>query len=331
VPAVLLSAGALVAVCALGAFLFASFTRDDMPEDGVLVRFSADGASEWYEIRGGSLMPLQYPVASGDASSVSVIESAAAPDGGVYVIGRSIPSEASVFGIIGRDGSFSLLRGGETLKSGLVSGPGGTAVFSETLPPPREPPAEDSFASDEDDTEEAETPPEGTLLTYRRGVDPAPASEPVATPAKRTLMLYDPASETAFLPIGEGREPRFLQDGSLIALAPEGVVRIPRTGARIVLLPLSATGAPGSALSPDGRLLAVNDSGRVGFYALQSSDEAATFSFIGIAPSVGELRDGSFTDEGQYVALSAENAALYRLPTPPGPASLIMRLAVPGK
>ena len=137
-------------------------------------------------------------------------------------------------------------------------------------------------------------------------------------------MTNLPGRDHKIIDLGSGRSPHFLKDGFLIALAPEGLVRInPATLARTTLIARSGVEAR-SAISDDGTLAAIANVGSntIELYAL---DEAGNPTLFTVVPGVVPL-EAAFIGRTQLILMGAENILSYGIPAKPQP--LIVRGAI---
>ena len=332
----------IVLACLAAAFFFLSTMASDTLPPGTQVRFSSTGTSKLYELTHATLSHVISVPGFENALHVVTEALPTSPTHDTFVIARVAAAQGTAFGIIHADGSFTQLRAGGTEKSDLTAASDGRIFFSETLVPPQGTSSQAvgsvKNTSDVAITADAETASASTTLIYREGIDPAPSlfvgSTTIPTMFSRySIVAFDPTHPTdAFSYIGSGRDPHSVADGSVIALAPEGLVHInPTTGERRVLISRAGADAAGSTLSQDGsRVALVSSDGSISFYSIDLSQTSIPFAYLGLAPNVGSIADATFVTTTNFLVRHPDGTAvLYRMPTASHPvASVRMKLLV---
>jgi hypothetical protein len=278
-----------------------------LPPEGSVVSFVEGGILERYALEGNGLV-LKREAARNDG--IVVTESVASGKAGESVVLALVPGKPGVLaGVAAADGTILALVSGGTNKADLLVRSDGIAVFSSSpVPPPSAPvdTGDDTDAAGPDEVGSATGP----------GVPSAPVAAAPLSATYPQLVSVNTATR-AIRSLGLGYSPRLLADGMVVALAPEGIVKInPATGARTVVLPLTDTGAAFGALSPSGTIAAIPapDNVSVRFYRL-APDAAGTPEDLGYLERDGsDMRTGFADDTHVFIRISTRVARYYALP-----------------
>ncbi len=287
--------GAVIALLVAGEAYLMVASAAYIPAKKTRVEFSSSGIPSWYEISSSSrVTPIPGAALLGNGSLVVLEQKPAPVSGQIMVLARSGSDTNITAGITGVDLPFMPVATSTADKSGLAVY-GNVAVFSETAPLQE---ATSSIVMIE-----------GKEVEIRN----APSSPEVLTHTLYTLTLDKKVSPRS---LGNGRAAHFLENGSLIALASEGLVRIDtQTLKREVLLARGGADAAGSAISDEGAAVVFYDAVRktLTFYARESTDPLK-YSLRGVAAGVDAL-DTAFIGTSELLVLSPNNTAfIYPIP-----------------
>lgn len=299
---------ALVGILALGAVLYFGYqlygylrATSALPGGGQEVLFTESGIGERYVMRDNALAGVvPEPLAEG----VIVHESVASPlvPGERIVLVTAPGASGVIAGVLHEDGTITILVTGETAKSNLIVRDDGLAVF---VAGPPALPAALAFAS-----EGAEDGIEETFTAAGPAEEP-PAAEP---PAASELVAVD-LSARAIYALGAGHNPRFLEDGRVIALSAEGIVAVDTAlRTRTILLSAEGSATPAGGIAPGGDVVALAGPARnmLDFYDL-SSGVPSHLGFLEINEDASRV---AFTDEQHFfIRIGPEVARFYQIPT----------------
>lgn len=275
---------------------------DALPDEGSTVTFVEQGMPERYVFAENILTrSIDAPLANG----VVIHERVSSPvTSGEEVVLASVPDgQGLFFGTLATDGVLTLLVSGDTNKADLSVSTDGIAVFSASPSILLEEVPVSAPQEDDDD---------GIDETYT-ATEPAPAPAEIAPVGSDFPQLIAVNLTTkAITPLGLGYSPRLLQDGTIVAIAPEGVVKIdPRTKAREVILAHSVSELGGN-ISPSGMTAALpGPNATLEFYAL-----SGTPTYLGFLERDGGALQAAFLeDKYVFVRTGFQLARYYKVPT----------------
>lgn len=307
----------LIFLIVIGVILFFGYRSvaseritQNIPVVGTEVVFTEAGIGERFAFNGSTLAPVTKEER---ADGVVVQESKPLASGGQVVLATVPRVSGSVLGVIYEDGTFASLLADGTQKTDL-SVQNSLAVFSVIARPVV---WESPLESTPSDPALNEGESEGTAGHADGPVDLGIPFDTVSIP-KNALFAVDVGMlKPVAIALGVGKSPRFQKNGTLVALAPEGIVRInPKTSTREKILSyLGADDAVGG-ISSDGSvaILSAGTSPVLDIFDITSSAlhrgvVAPNVSFYGIA----------FTDDGRFFIRTGEKTVeLYRLPNAEG-------------
>jgi hypothetical protein len=286
-----------VAACVVG-LLFASSGSHPLPiigENGshpsseFAMRYG--GSTVWYSVRGNRVMAESGPSTGRDVP-LSVVE-ALSPHSGLYPVIALMPGtngQQPEVGIADTNGAFLALDASANPKEGLSSDGGTRIAYAAFAPAP------------------------GIAAGGPAALFAATAS---SSGSWQVRVVDLSAASPKPVSVGQGSDPRFLPDGSILALGSEGIVRIdPATRARTVVVP-HATGAVGSyAVSPDLSFAALSDlspaalgGASVTVYAISSDGQAAS---VGSVPEA--FYPIAFTSDNSLIGvnIASSTVSFYR-------------------
>lgn len=297
----------IVIVIVLGymAFQFFMFQRavGALPSEGSVVTFVELGAGESYTLNDNVLERMDSEP-RGDG--VVITERVSSPSGEAVLF--SIPGvQGMSMGILHPSQAISALVGDPTNKADLAVSANGIAVFSSSPAPLLE---EAAAPASEEEPAESSAPDEVGSASGPTNtnvvVDPA-----VGFPQLFAVNLATQAVSA----LGAGYAPRILADGSIVAIAPDGVVLInPSTYARTLLMERQMSAFPRAAISPSGTVVALpaSDGISIGFYQLAPGTTNPPKN-LGVLEWRGTV---SFADDEHFFVRSAlELARYYMVPT----------------
>lgn len=295
----------ILVVLALAYFALKLFSYqsviDALPDEGSTVTFVEAGMPERYVFAGNILTrDIDEPLTNG----VIVQERVPSPvSGSDEIVLASIPGSPGLFaGILSADGVLDLLVSGDTNKSDLSVSAEGIAVFSAS--PAFLVEEETALPSDEENDD-------GVNETYEAAAPAEVAEVPTPGSIFPQLIAVDVATR-AIMPLGLGYSPRILSDGMVLAIAPEGVVKInPRTNARELVVAYPVTELGGS-ISPSGMTAALpGPNATLEFYSL-----TGTPTYLGfLERETGSTQAAFLEDKYVFVRTGAAVARYYTVPT----------------
>lgn len=294
----------LVAAYFIYKALIFGIVSQDLPKEGDVIAFYEDGVSRRYTPEDNVLVRMAGEPRADGIAIYEQVDSPTNPAEKIVLAG--VPdTDGLTAGVIQADGTFAPLVAGDTDKAGLIVTPDGLAIFGATPAVPSSL-ATGLYTQSEGETDESLEETGSTEIPVYLDESQVPAT------AASKLIAVDVTTGTITL-FGQGRSPRLVEDGSIIALAPEGVVRInAKTGTRSVLLPAAGADANLSALSPSGKTAALvsGDGMRMDFFTINES--FAPLGFLEMRPVLGT----AFLDDRRILFHTAEDAAqVFKVPT----------------
>ncbi len=286
-------------------FLFNSVAAK-IPQEGTTVGFLKAGVTETYVMKNKVLVHELNALGDGVIIKESVQSPLSATD--KIVLATAPGYNGIIAGVLGADNVLHLLMTGGTNKAGLVARKDGVIVFAAS-PVITVASAESSGTNDAAVSSEPEEhgSADGPVVL---GTTTQKASKVANGP-----MLYSVNIKTKkILPLGEGRNPRLISDGSILALAPEGVVRIDPVARTRVLVLKSQGGNPEFGdLSPTGTKVALpGDGASFEFFTLSGSEP----QHIGFIDPKGRPTRLTFLNEERFfIDVDDVTVRLYDLPT----------------
>lgn len=285
-----------------------------LPKKGETVTFVESGIPERYAMSEGNL--LKRMTESYRQTNIVTYEHLASPFSEDERVALAIAPDikGTVLGIFKADDSLDILVSGETNKSDLLVTEGGIAVYSaqKIVDSPVVAPVPEVVGADRSEDTKIETGHAG------------PPANLVASAAKSgpnvgVGELYAVNIKTGKIrPLGSGRSPRLLPDGSVLALAHEGVVLVnPLTGVRTVLLQWPGADGILGGISKSGNMIAVagSDGQSADFFRLEKGS-AYTLAHIGRFDKKTGAKSLAFIDDSRFfVRESAQLARLFSVPT----------------
>lgn len=252
--------------------------------------------TSWYSVSGTRASSVDHP-SSLPQSSLGIIEAVAPLPSGAYPVLARIPGESGiVFGVASPNGAFIPVEANGTYKEGLVERPDGLIAFSTFIPA------------------------KGILST---GPTIASSFGTASTTGAWHVFVTDSSTDKmAVRDIGQGFGPRFLPDGSILALGTAGVVRIdPTTKARSVVIdtPYLPPGAYDVSADLTHVVLANVSHESVEVYALTTKPQLSA-THVGSIPA--SLYPFAFMPNGDLFGLdpkTPQTAHVYSLATPAFP------------
>lgn len=265
-------AAIIVITLALVAYLTYGRARPSSPataQGNTAFLLHANSASSWWNYAApDTVQRITAPASFVKATGVTPIEEARVlSSGDVPALVRAGPSPTvAAFGLIGPNGAFRSLTNDPFPKEGLTTNASGSQVAYAVLEPSGQPP---HFS------------------------------------AAWHIKLYDFSATTmpAAVDLGEGFEPRFLQNGDILAMSPAGMVEIQPTAKKQIVLSRTAVLWPGMyAASADGSYVATAATATsTAVYALDATTTPATLARIGtidyFAYPVAFLQNGQLIAE----------------------------------
>jgi len=281
-------------------FLFQK-ALSSLPASDTPVVFVEGGVAHAYRIDDGALVRSVVDLGDG----IMVLESVPSPvDAEESIVLASVPGRVgTVAAVRHANNDLTLLVAGDTNKADLSVRSDGVVVFSTTL------------ASEESET--TGTPVDEVSDdngVEEEGFATGPvAGAPVALPSAMPQLVSVNLHTSAIKSLGQGYSPRLASDGSVTALASEGVVRIdPVTHMRSVILAYqSPVGAQGR-ISPSGKTVALpGGNGSIEFYDLTGAPH-----YTGYLETEGGITQAALVDdEHLFVRVGTGIAHYYNLPT----------------
>lgn len=249
--------------------------------------------SSWYSVVGTQVAPLDH-APSAPNNTLGIIEIASKLPNGAYPVLTRIPGESGiVFGIASPDGAFIPVDANGTYKEGLVERSAGLIAFSAFIP-----------------------------AKGIHSVGPAAASSfgIASTSGVWHVMVGNlSADKVVVRDVGQGFGPRFLPDGSILALGKDGVVRIdPSTHSRTVIIDTPYLPPGAYAVSPDLQHVALANVSHesVEVYSLATGPQP-------VATLIGSIKSSlypfAFMPNGNLFGLdpkTPQTAHVYSLTTP---------------
>jgi hypothetical protein len=280
--------------------------------EGTRVAFTRSGEAAWYEVSFGKLVPAG--IEGFEDARVEVLEAVPFGASGEHaVLARAEGTPGIALGILRADGSFAPVVADGTLKADLAVNSAGVAAYTETP---------DIFSPTEEEAEGLVQ--EAAPDTNPDGYDPAVFLAPIDIPAgeeepplpmspfsgtlSRIATVSLAGSNTVPAYHGEGRMPRALADGSFVALAREGLIRIAASGERSLVLP--RTDADKGAISKDGKEALLPGPGGFERFTLESADASGIRSLGSAGYAQGDI---ALLDDTHAFALSGSHASFLRL------------------
>lgn len=283
---------------------------EKLPESGSTVMFSDRGMAETFSMTQFSFTQVP-PEKVGD---ILILESKQSPmDADEQII---LAQKEGGFGVMlakRKDAGIEVLLDDGTNKSDLLVTPEGVAVFAVAtqpafLPDDIEVPGEEEDLNESDEVEEGSAT--GPVVIS------VPRTEPVAATAVGGLFAFDLKSEKT-ISLGAGKSPRLSELGSVVAIAPEGVVDIDAvSGARFTVVQYRGGDAAGSALSEDGSIAALRREGSstVEFFRVSGMRGIYLGQIFSVSPMYGTAILG---EEHIFVRTGKDTVALYALSDDP--------------
>ena len=233
------------------------------------------GGLHWYQLVGSKAteVPSSDAIVIKDGS-VSIIQVGMRLAGGITpVLARPSTGNGStgiLVGVVHSDGSFTALVADGSLKEGLTTAPSGAVAYAAITPASTTP----------------TTGPFAGLIFERPNA---------GTWNIVTLTVQNPTPHV----VGQGYDPRFLSNGSILAQGSEGVVIIdPTNGNRAVLVPQKSLLSGMYAVSDDfTRIAIMNPPSSFDVYSFDQSTLTATkLGSLPIMPPITFLPDGRLLD-----------------------------------
>ena len=284
-------------------FKYASFqgVAGQLPASDVPVVFIEQGVAEQYFVLNHQLVrAASEPFENG----VVLVERAESPvNSEEEVVLASVPGVPGIAAAIRTsDEAIRLLVAGDTNKSDLLVREDGIAIFTSVAAPL--PLAEGEAPSDPN----AE---ENTVEETGYATGPVDFGAVETMPFPELVAVNIRTSQITSL--GQGYSPRLQDDGSVLAITPEGVMRIdPVSLARTVVVSYAGDANRRGALSPSGMTAALPGAGAtLEFYHLGA--DAAYLGFL--EQGAGSMRVSFPDDEHVFVRASRTVARYYNLPT----------------
>ena len=302
-----------VAALALAAYHFFSYQKiaPNLLEKGTKVTFVEQGRPMHFTVSNNKLVVDKLQTLEG---GVTIFEEVASPlDASKRVVIAAVAGVPGlVVGEVGDGDSFTILLSGGTRKSDLIARPDGTVVVAvSNLPAP-------ASALGSDPEEQKEEPAENDVEVTGSADGPAPAEEFSGYGLELTPYLLKLDLRTGDITaLGLGRSPRLLSDGMILALAPEGVVRIRVEDASRTMV-FERTGAHGirGGISPSGSIIALESADKLStdFYRYDTVGESG-ISHLGLLAFDGIVSAFAFADEERFFIRTGEQVArLYYVP-----------------
>lgn len=273
--------------------------------------FLRSGASiAWYPSSAGSTIHAELSPAIAVQIPLNITEALPASNG-LYPVLATMPTAQnsdmkSVFGIADTKGAFKPIDASGRFKEGLTAD--GAMVAYATF-----------------------IPASGIATTGPMALN---ATQATSTGSWEIRVVDLTAANPKAVVLGQGSDPRFLLDGSILAFGSEGVVRIdPQTKVRTVVVPHAAGVVGTYAVSPDLAHFAVSDvplGATTTVYALSADGDASVVGAIG-APLAAIGFSSNDELVGIYIAsttmqfyrispkVSLERSAVLSIPSPTAP------------
>lgn len=313
-PFVSLSAVVIIAVLGfLGYQVSASQNlTNQLPESNSEIAFSDTGVTERFLLSHFSLL-AQPRIHVGEAV---IVESQKIPGSADQAVLAEVPhTEGTVLGLLHGNGNFEPVLSDGTQKTDLHVVKGTTVVYTVLLNPVVWPDAQAVSQnaipeSDEQIEEGHATGPVDTGVDYKTN-----ATDNQAFPlAGGILFAFNLGTDSAPRSLGAGKSPRLMSDGSVVAVAHDGIVKIDAaSGARTVLFAYQGGDDAGGTLSPDGTVALLHTKGNSvsDVYAIAGGKVTAVGSIISTSPTFG----AAFADnEHIFLRTGRTSVALYKLP-----------------
>ncbi len=302
---------ALLVLVVLGYFGYKYFLftqiAPDLPSEGTVVVFSERGIGKQFRFVGNGLV-AEFPQ---DQDGITIYEQAQSPlNISEKIVLGSLPEIPGMFaGVVKEDGTIVLLMTGGTNKAELAVSKNGFAVFTA-----RDAQVTDTASMGGVQGEEAkESATEETFSIEGEGVPELQLSDPSVLPQLFAIELETGAMRA----LGAGRNPRFTADGSLIAVAQNGVVKVdPVTGQRAIILPYTGPDALYGAVSLSGKVVAfpADDYKSLVFYSLENTDDPEQLGILQLE-NPGRYATVFADDEHFFLRTRADMAWFYKTPT----------------
>jgi|CXWL01.1.fsa_nt_gi hypothetical protein len=297
----------LLAVLAVLFFVQQYFSSKNLsaklPQDTSSIQFTDAGVAERFHLSGFSLLAEMRMRVAG----ATVLESQPSSVEGekiVLVMQPDVPG--TTLGVVYANGNFEPLVADGTFKTDLVVTRSGVAVYSVASSPVIWESAVDASVEEEEATAPDEV---GTADgPVNLGLTPTPIT------SGGTLFALDVSKDKTPRSLGAGKNPRLLEDGTLIAITPDGVEKInATTGSHQLLLAYTAGDAVGSTISADGTVALLRSEGNSvsDAYAIANGKATAIGSIVSLVPTFG----ASFADSSHiFLRTGRSSVALYLLP-----------------
>ncbi len=280
-----------------------------LPGDNVSITFTEQGFADRFMSSGLGFVQ-ESAVTVGD---VTILETVPSPvtDGERVVLAVKKDVPGTLLGILKADGAFETIFSDPSMKTDLTVTESGTAVYSVLSGPV-------FFA---EDFTPGPVSDEAPLLEYPEEVGTADGPVDFGVPIAEDVPQHEGALFAVNLTgtrekksLGEGRSPRLADDGVLIAVTSEGIVRINvESGMRTKVVSYISGDAAGSGISRDGKLAALyrENNNIIDVYRLVGIENAYLGSLFVSGPVFGI----ALVDEQHiFVRNGKDRISLYHLP-----------------
>jgi len=291
---------AIVLVLVYVAFQFFMFQRavSALPTEGSVVTFVELGAGESYTLNDNV---LERVVEEPRGDGAVITERVSSPAGEAVLF--SVPGiQGMSMGILHSSGDITALVGDPTNKADLAVSANGIAVFSSSPAP---------LLEEVEEPTSGEEPAESSAPDEVWSVSgPTNTNVEVDFAAGFPQLVAVNLTTRAVSALGAGYAPRILSDGSIVAIAPDGVVLInSSTYARTLLMKRQMSAFPRAAISPSGTIVALpaSDGTSIGFYQLAPGSTNPPQD-LGVLDWRGTI---SFSDDEHFFVRSAQEIARY--------------------
>lgn len=305
IPFLVLIALVVVAYIGYQAFAVGHLSRQ-LPEGSTSISFSDTGVLETFLLSDFSLL-AQPRIRVGDAI---ILESQDLPTAGEKAVLATVPNTyGTVLGVVHGNGNFEPKLSDGTMKTDLRVVGANRVVYTVSSRPVV---WEDSTALVlvDDEANVIEGSATGPVDT---GVDYTGIADRKSIPGGM-LYSFDLTSDTVPQNLGTGKSPRVTTSGFLVALSPEGIVRIDATtAARKVMLAFEGGDAVGSTISSDGTVALLHSEGNSisSAYALTKDTATLIGSIVSLVPTYG----ATFADDTHiFLRTDRKSVALYLIP-----------------
>ena len=283
-----------------------------IPKSGTAVVFVERGIPEKYAVSAVKLKKTELETL---ADGSKIYESVPSPlkAGERLVLATTPVVGGMVFGVVDSGGALTILVSGETNKSDLSVRPDGIAVFASRKITEEAEKYEELPQNNDDDVAQG---------TEGKGSASGPVNLGVPFAIKPEVsisaLLAVHLDSGRIVALGPGRSPRLLEDGSVLALALDGIVVVnPESTARMMVLVRQGADGYRGGISPSGAVVAIESSeaGGMDFYSFSKKQPYSIVS-LGSLTYGGPVSSVAFADDGKFFLKTGANVArLFNVPT----------------